>query len=192
MNAAVAILTILLAAWVAAGNVEGYGPWPGSRAADNPRPLRSRPRDYRDFEILTTPPEARQPPRPALSVGNIAAALAVVNDDSAPANGSDDIAVVSQTAPLGFAPDYTEIACPRPAPADDHRPPIPLALMRAEAGRADPDMAYEGQTGMCSDNPYAEDEAVLALGAGMYNSGRDPTSLGRNVSGVLYGVELSA
>jgi len=147
---------------------EGYGPWPGARAAETPPPLRSRPRDYRDVELRPTLPESRLPARPLGTAPQFRGGASDATDPLAP--------MAAERIPL-----KTEIL-------DVFSPNVP---------------AYEGKARLSS-ACLADDTTTIASilsGAQLPTgwtpllgdlSAADPNSRGRNVSGLLRGVELSA
>ena len=167
---------------------EEYGPWPGARPADNPPPLRSRPRDYRDVELRPALPESRLPSRPVGAAG--------------PTEG--DGAAAPGASPLGTAPDYAALACGVSDVADPV-PPMRIGLVPLKAEIVDifsPNVpAFEGKARLSSACAVDDTATIAALLTGSSGpagwtpgpAGRDdPSSRGRNVTGLLRGVELSA
>ena len=56
-----AIGAILVVWALARSGGEGYGPWPGARAAVDPPPLHTRPHQVREYQVREAPPDSTGP-----------------------------------------------------------------------------------------------------------------------------------
>ncbi len=140
-------------------SAEGYGPWPGARAAEASPPLRSRPRDYRDVELRPAPPESRPP-------------------------GSYE----AEKFYSDLACDAADFAEPSP-PMAAERVPLKTKILDV------PGFPLDETFGRCtrlSSACAADDTTAVAAILDEAQPVSDPNSRGRNVTGLLRGVELSA